>query len=81
MEETVFVLLFQFYKQTHYLKCGKVYEAVVYYFHHRDVDKENMVSRAIVNYSIERLADEVSKCDMICANCRRILHKEERYDG
>lgn len=62
-------------------KCGRVYNSVVYDFHHKDINKESMISRAIVNYSLERLADEVSKCDMICANCHRILHKEERCNG
>ena len=48
-------------------------------FHHRNPnEKEVNVSVAISHWSIERLKIEIAKCDVICANCHRILHHEER---
>jgi hypothetical protein len=49
-------------------------------FHHKNpLEKEfsiaNMVDRG---FSKEKINDEVSKCDVLCANCHRIVHYEIR---
>lgn len=45
-------------------------------FHHLDSGEKDMaVSQAIVNgWSKERVLDEISKCQVLCANCHRKVH-------
>jgi hypothetical protein len=49
-------------------------------FHHRDPkEKKTGITGAIVlGWSLERIMEEVRKCDVICANCHRDLHWKER---
>jgi hypothetical protein len=49
-------------------------------FHHRDANlKEISVSRMWhTGWSIERIRAEIAKCDILCANCHRVLHAEAR---
>ena len=62
------------------LKCSRCKndDYRVLEFHHRNpLEKEftiaNMVDRG---YSREKLNDEITKCDVLCANCHRIVHYE-----
>jgi len=55
--------------------CKKSFPAVVYDLHHRDPQTKNFsVGAGIGNYSFEVLLAEANKCDLLCANCHRILH-------
>src|SRR5437868_1253938 len=50
-------------------------------FHHRDpLEKEMEISRIVQDrgWGIKRLEAEIAKCDVLCANCHRKLHWEER---
>lgn len=49
-------------------------------FHHRDPKfKEVEIAQAVrIGWSIERIKEEIEKCDILCANCHRKLHWEER---
>lgn len=49
-------------------------------FHHRDrQDKYRAVSEMIQRlWSKKRILEEISKCDVLCANCHAKLHWEER---
>ena len=47
-------------------------------FHHHNDDKDKGVSKAILDYSLERLKKEVAKCIILCSNCHRKLHDKER---
>jgi len=46
-------------------------------FHHRDpTKKEITISKAIdAGWSRERILKELEKCDVVCANCHRKIHK------
>lgn len=57
------------------IKCGFSHPDALD-FHHRDpTEKDIEVSRAIrKGWSRERLQREIDKCDVLCANCHRILH-------
>lgn len=63
-------------------RCG-VRDVRVLEFHHRDSNKKDF---AIADYyyhqfGVERLEKEIEKCSVLCANCHRILHYEERNEG
>lgn len=47
-------------------------------FHHRDPkEKKFSIFKAIHNrYSIPSVSREIEKCDVVCANCHRIIHWE-----
>lgn len=67
------------YKSTLSCKiCGVSHPAVLD-FHHKDKDvKDNILSRLVQNnYSKENIMKEIEKCDVLCANCHRILHFNE----
>lgn len=49
-------------------------------FHHRDpATKLFNVSKAAIACSMKVIMAEVEKCDVLCANCHRIIHWEERF--
>ena len=49
-------------------------------FHHVSNDKEaNIAELRTGSFGWQRLKDEIAKCIVICANCHRIFHHEEKY--
>ena len=69
------------YKQT--LKCYKCGESRhwVLDFHHRDPSiKDGTITQMLLNSSREKLLQEIDKCDVLCANCHRDLHYQERQN-
>ena len=59
------------------VKCGFSHPAALD-FHHRDrSEKEFDPSRMRDNTSKKRFLEEISKCDVLCANCHRIYHYNE----
>jgi hypothetical protein len=47
-------------------------------FHHRDPnEKDFKLSSAIYKYSRKRILEEITKCDVLCANCHREYHWQE----
>jgi len=61
--------------------CNESYPLVVYDFHHVYGNKIMGIGNAILDMSLERLAKEAAKCVLICSNCHRVLHEEERDNG
>lgn len=60
-------------------KCKGIFPAYVYDFHHRDPgEKEDTFGSYISSWSIKRVAKEVAKCDLLCANCHRLEHHERK---
>ncbi len=60
------------------IRCGNI-DPVVMEFHHRDPKEKdgavkNMLQKLL---SKELISAEVAKCDMLCANCHRIIHWEQ----
>jgi predicted PolB exonuclease-like 3'-5' exonuclease len=49
-------------------------------FHHLDKSKKEISVFQIVykGWGKERILQEIAKCEVLCANCHRILHWEER---
>lgn len=49
-------------------------------FHHRDPKEKDMeVSNLVrLGFAKAKIMKEVEKCDVLCANCHRIVHWEEK---
>jgi hypothetical protein len=45
-------------------------------FHHREMSKkdEGIAYLTAYGYSIDRIKEEIAKCDVLCANCHRKVH-------
>lgn len=68
------------YKKTlHCEDCGESHPATLE-FHHLDPSQKDVnISRLIaVSSSLRRLKEEMAKCVVLCANCHRIRHWNER---
>lgn len=62
------------YKTSRPCKCGESRPACLE-FHHRDPElKDAEVCRIIHSHSRSRIQAEIDKCDVVCANCHRIIH-------
>lgn len=54
--------------------CGEGHIACLD-FHHKDSSlKEEVISRAVVDWTLERLKTELDKCEIVCSNCHRKIH-------
>lgn len=63
------------------IKCGEDRHWVLD-FHHRDSSlKDNEVSKLINSVSKSKVLQEIEKCDVLCANCHRDLHYQERISS
>lgn len=44
-------------------------------FHHKQGNKEKAISQMITDgYSIEKIKEELTKCEVLCSNCHRKKH-------
>ena len=55
-------------------KCGLSYPSIVYDFHHRNPEDKSFTIGECMGYKLETLMEEAQKCDLLCANCHRIIH-------
>jgi hypothetical protein len=69
------------YKATlHCKNCGEWHPECLQFHHRNPREKEFNVSEWIRNgVSLERLKAEVTKCDVLCANCHAIETQNERF--
>lgn len=67
------------YKQDHPCPCGEAHIAALD-FHHLDPSQKEIriTDAAMRGWSIEKLKNEISKCIVLCANCHRKLHWNEK---
>ena len=55
------------------MDCGGSFSAVCMDYDHRDAQtKTGTIGRLILDGSRKKLAEEIEKCDLVCANCHRI---------
>lgn len=47
-------------------------------FHHRDSGEKVATIAQVRHWARERLRTEIEKCDVVCANCHRWLHWQEK---
>ena len=63
------------------IKCGESHSACLD-FHHRNPDEKQFdIGGAFWEKSIERVINEITKCDVLCANCHRKLHYNLKNEG
>lgn len=61
-------------------RCGDTDKRVLDFHHHRNVKKEREVAALRrAGWSKKKIEAEIKKCTVLCANCHRILHWEERH--
>jgi len=58
-------------------KCGFSHPAALD-FHHTDSSKKDFTLGSKSTFSKKRFLEEVKKCIVLCANCHRIHHYDER---
>lgn len=58
-------------------RCKQPHHRSVFDFHHTD-DKQDSPSSLLVNASPAAIAEELSKCVLLCANCHRLEHHDLR---
>ena len=59
-------------------QCGEKHPAALD-FHHTEDNKEFDIGEAVAKcFSIARIIAEMQKCDILCSNCHRKLHYNER---
>jgi hypothetical protein len=54
------------------MDCGNTFPPVCMDFDHRDADSKSFNIASRIQLSIEKLAAEIAKCDLVCSNCHRI---------
>lgn len=59
-------------KSTPCADCGISYPPYVMDFDHRENKLDNVAKLVGNMVAFQRILDEVSKCDVVCANCHRI---------
>jgi len=61
-------------------KCGLKSEYVsVYDLHHINPnDKDPKFNKLLDSWGWKRIEEEIKKCLLLCANCHRIIHEQER---
>jgi predicted HNH restriction endonuclease len=59
-------------------KCKQNHPATLDFHHIDPSEKENLVSKLVSNGCFAAAMKEVKKCIVLCANCHRIVHYEEK---
>jgi hypothetical protein len=65
------------YKGNKCVKCGNShpeYPPAIFEFHHLDPSKKDVSWGKLRLRSWNKIELELDKCDMVCANCHRIIH-------
>lgn len=57
--------------------CGENHPACLE-FHHRDRETKAEEPSRLIIYGKKRFLKEIEKCDVLCSNCHRKLHHNER---
>ncbi len=60
--------------------CGESHIACLDFHHQNENNKVLEVSLMVRSaYSIEKIKEEIDKCTILCSNCHRKLHYNEKY--
>ena len=59
-------------------KCGFAHPAAMDFHHIDPAEKESGIDRLLRNGAMAKIREEMKKCIVLCANCHRVHHYEER---
>lgn len=59
-------------------KCGFNHFAALDFHHEDPTQKEHSVNRLVSDGRFKKAYEEIKKCIVLCANCHRIHHHEEK---
>jgi len=59
-------------------QCGFSHPAALDFHHENPDEKEGNINRIIANGQFAKASEEIKKCIVLCANCHRIHHHEEK---
>ena len=59
-------------------KCGENHPGCLD-FHHKDPNEKEFTISKVVTKGKKKLLEEISKCIVLCSNCHRKLHYEEKH--
>lgn len=63
-------------------RCGEDDPACLDFHHSDPSSKAITIAKAATNgWSISRIESEIAKCEVVCANCHRKIHRDERLVG
>jgi len=62
-------------------KCGFSHPAALDFHHVDPKEKESNIHRLLSNGLYKRLEEELKKCIVLCANCHRIHHHNEKLSA
>lgn len=76
------LLWLEAYKSQHPCTCGE-HDSIALDFHHLDPNEKdlNMAEIARLGWSLKRVQQEIAKCQVICSNCHRKLHRKRFFAG
>lgn len=60
-------------------KCNFAHPAALDFHHEDPTLKEHNIHRLVANKQFTKAHEEIKKCVVLCANCHRIYHYEEKY--
>lgn len=61
------------------MECHGEFHPAVYEFHHLDPTTKDRDPSKMLQLSLEKLKTELEKCDLLCANCHRLVHHGDKY--
>jgi len=59
-------------------KCGFAHHAALDFHHEDPTQKEHNINRLVSDGRFRKAYEEIEKCIVLCANCHRIHHYEEK---
>lgn len=59
-------------------ECGENHPAILDFHHLDPIQKDFSIGTCIHRYGMKRIQKEISKCIVLCSNCHRKLHWNER---
>ena len=60
-------------------RCHQAFPDCVFDFHHRDESEKSFsLGDKTSTVKLDLIRAEVEKCDLLCSNCHRIVHDEQR---